>query len=224
MEESKIIIRRATINDIDFIVDTIVAAEKSGTDNFGLANLFEVSESEMRNYIKGMLEEEIEGCELSLSSFLVAEVEGEVVAAFGGWIEGKNEDEMPSALLKANLINYYLPKEKVLVSMVKSDIVKPLQIDREEGAYQLEYSYTKPEYRGKGIMKAIIERHISDYLNSDVDKLNRKVQVHVFECNPSAIKTYQSCGFITVSRYETDNDSVKRYFPGNVQLLMEKQL
>lgn len=87
----------------------------------------------MRNYIKGMLEEEVDGCELSLSSFLVAEVEGEVVAAFGGWIEGKNEDEMPSALLKANLINYYLPKENVLASMEKSDIVKPLQIDREEG-------------------------------------------------------------------------------------------
>lgn len=163
MDKSKIIFRHATVNDIDFIVDTIVAAEKSGTDNFGLANLFEVTETEMRNYIKEMLEEEIDGCELSLSSFIVAEYEGEAVAAFGGWIEGKNEDDMPSPLLKANLINYYLPKEKVLASMAKADIVKPLQIDREAGAYQLEYSYTKPEYRGNGIMKDIIERHISEY-------------------------------------------------------------
>ncbi len=163
MDKTKIIFRHATVNDIDFIVDTIVAAEKSGTDNFGLANLFEVTEAEMRNYIKEMLEEEIDGCELSLSSFIVAEYEGEAVAAFGGWIEGRNEDDMPSALLKANLINYYLPKEKVLASMAKADIVKPLQIDREQGTYQLEYSYTKPEYRGNGIMKDIIERHISEY-------------------------------------------------------------
>lgn len=221
MEESKIIIRRATINDIDFILDTIVAAEKSGTDNFGLANLFEVSESEMRNYIKGMLEEEVDGCELSLSSFLVAEVEGEVVAAFGGWIEGKNEDEMPSALLKANLINYYLPKEKVLASMEKSDIVKPLQIDREEGAYQLEYSYTKPEYRGKGIMKAIIEQHISEY-QATAAMGGGKIQVHVFENNPSAIRTYTKCGFSITKKYESKDGRVLKYFPSNVELLMEK--
>lgn len=224
MEESKIIIRRATINDIDFIVDTIVAAEKSGTDNFGLANLFEVTEAEMRNYIKEMLEEEIDGCELSLSSFIVAEYEGEAVAAFGGWIEGKNEDDMPSALLKANLINYYLPKEKVLASMAKTDIVKPLQIDREQGAYQLEYSYTKPEYRGNGIMKMIILTHLSEYKNLCGEGPNRKVQVHVFEINPSAIKTYQSCGFSIVRRFESDDESIINYFPCNVQLLMEKYL
>lgn len=163
MDTSKIIIRRATMDDIDFIVDTIVAAEKSGTDNFGLAKLFEVTEEEMRGYIKGMLEEEVDGCELSLSSFIVAEYEGKAVAAFGGWIEGRNEDEMPSTLLKANLINYYLPKEKIIASMAKSDIVQPLQIDREEGTYQLEYSYTKPEYRGLGIMNKIINEHISEY-------------------------------------------------------------
>lgn len=221
MDKSKIIIRRATINDIDFIVDTIVAAEKSGTDNFGLANLFEVSESEMRNCIKDMLEEEVDGCELSLSSFLVAEVEGEVVAAFGGWIEGKNEDEMPSALLKANLINYYLPKENVLASMEKSDIVKPFQIDREEGAYQLEYSYTKPEYRGKGIMKAIIERHISEY-QATTAMGGGKIQVHVFENNTSAIKTYSKCGFSISERYESNDSRVLSYFPSNVELLMEK--
>ena len=61
--------RKATLNDVDFLVDTIVAAEKSGTDNFGLAKLFELSEDEMRSYIKAMLEEEVDGCEFSVSSF-----------------------------------------------------------------------------------------------------------------------------------------------------------
>ena len=221
MDKSKIIFRHATVNDIDFIVDTIVAAEKSGTDNFGLANLFEVTEAEMRNYIKEMLEEEIDGCELSLSSFIVAEYEGEAVAAFGGWIEGRNEADMPSALLKANLINYYLPKEKVLASMAKTDIVKPLQIDREAGAYQLEYSYTKPEYRGNGIMKTIIEQHISEY-QATTSMGGGKLQVHVFENNTSAIKTYSKCGFSISKRFESKDSRVLSYFPSNVELLMEK--
>lgn len=223
MDNDKLIIRRATINDIDFIVDTIVAAEMSGTDNFGLAKLFDVTEDEMRVYIKEMLEEEVDGCELSISSFIVAEYDGEPVAAFGGWIEGRNEDEMPSALLKANLINYHLPKEKIMASMAKSDIVQPLQIDREEGTYQLEYSYTKPEYRGLGIMNRIINKHIYEY--QQVMMGGGKIQVHVFENNPQAIHTYERCGFSISKRYAESNDSrVLNYFPYNVELLMEKEL
>jgi len=221
MDTSKIIVRRATMDDVDFIVDTIVAAEKSGTNNFGLAKLFEVTEDEMRGYIKCMLEEEVDGCELSLSSFIVAEYEGEAVAAFGGWIEGRNEDEMPSALLKANLINYYLPKENIMASMAKSDIVQPLQIDREEGTYQLEYSYTKPEYRGLGIMNKIIYKHISEYQQV---MGGGKIQVHVFENNSQAIHTYERCGFSISKRYESNDSRVLNYFPYNVELLMEKEL
>lgn len=158
-----IIINRATNNDIDFITDTIVAAEKSGTDNFGLAKLFGVDEETMKGYIHAMLDEEVDGCEMSLSSFLVARHEGKPVAAFAGWVEGCNEDDMPSSLLKSNLIGYVLPQESLMRSREQADVVRPLQIEREEGAYQLEYSYTLPEYRGKGLMKQIINSHIADY-------------------------------------------------------------
>ena len=34
-----IIIRRASIIDVDFLTDTIIEAEKSGTDNLGLARI-----------------------------------------------------------------------------------------------------------------------------------------------------------------------------------------
>lgn len=189
-EEIKI--RRATLNDVDFLVDTIVAAEMSGTDNFGLAKLFELSEGEMRTYIKAMLEEEVDGCEFSVSSFLVADHQGEAVSAFAGWVEGQNEDGMSSALLKSNLIGYCLPMENVMKSQSKSDIVRPLQIEREEGTYQLEYSYTLPEYRGKGIMKDIINMHFVDYQSKYHHQEGgiRKIQVHVFannEARPSAL-------------------------------------
>ena len=107
-EEIKI--RQATLDDVEFLVDTIVAAEKSGTNNLGLAKLFELTESEMRTYIKVMLEEEIDGCEFSVSSFLVAEHKEKVVSAFAGWVEGQNEDGLPSAILKSNLVGYCLPK------------------------------------------------------------------------------------------------------------------
>lgn len=215
-----IIIRRATTDDIDFLVDTIVAAEKSGTDNFGLAKLFEISEEEMREHIKAMLDEEIDGCEFSVSSFIVAETKGEVIAAFAGWIEGQNEDELSSAILKSNLVGYCLPVDHVKNSQSKSDIVRPLQIEREEGTYQLEYSYTLPLYRGKGILGSIIEAHEQEAVSNGV----HKIQVHVFDNNPSAIKSYEKNGFIVVKRFESSHPDTSLFFPSNIELLMEKIL
>lgn len=222
-EEIKI--RRATLNDVDFLVDTIVAAEKSGTDNFGLAKLFELSEGEMRTYIKAMLEEEIDGCEFSVGSFLVADHQGKAVSAFAGWVEGQNEDGMSSALLKSNLIGYCLPMENVMKSQSKSDIVRPLQIEREEGTYQLEYSYTMPDYRGKGIMKDIINMHIVDYQQNTPPHQKggiRKIQVHVFANNEAAIGTYKRCGFEITKEYNSNNQLVEQYFPYHTILLMER--
>ena len=215
-----IIIRRATSDDIDFLAETIVAAEKSGTDNFGLAKLFELSEDEMQECIKAMLDEDIDGCEFSISSFLVAEYQGKVVSAFAGWVEGENEDELPSAILKSNLVGYCLPVENVKLSQSKSDIVRPLQIEREEGTYQLEYSYTSPDYRGTGILSAIIDTHVQEAILKGVGKM----QVHVFDNNPAAIKAYEKMGFKEVGRYKSIHPETSLYFPSNVELLMEKEL
>lgn len=216
----EVIIRKATSGDIDFLAETIVAAEKSGTDNFGLAKLFELSEDEMRDCIKVMLDEEIEGCEFSISSFLVAEHQGKVVSAFAGWIEGENEDELPSAILKSNLVGFCLPVENVKCSQSKADIVRPLQIEREEGTYQLEYSYTLPNYRGKGILGAIIDAHEQEAVSKGVGKM----QVHVFDNNPAAIMAYKKMGFKEAKRYESIHPETSLYFPSNVELLMEKEL
>lgn len=216
----EIIIRKATIEDVGFLVDTIVAAEKSGTDNFGLAKLFDLSEGEMREYIKAMLDEEIDGCEFSVSSFIVAESRGQVVAAFAGWIEGQNEDGLPSALLKSNLISYCLPMASIMNSRSRSEIVRPLQIERENGAYQLEYSYTKPGFRGKGIIGRIIDEHETEARSRGVNK----IQVHVFDNNPSAIKSYNKKGFRVVHRFESNHPETSLYFPSRVELLMEKCL
>ena len=123
IDDSKYIIRKATLDDVDFLVTTIIEAEKSSTYNLGLANYFEVTEEELRQYLKDILEEDIDGCELSVSSFIVAEYEGQVVSTRGGWLEGHNEDEQPSAVLKSNLIQFHFPMEKVLNAQKKWEIV-----------------------------------------------------------------------------------------------------
>ena len=151
-DPKKLVVRPATLEDVEFIATTIIEAEKSSTDKIGPANYFEVSEEDYRKYLIQMLEEEIDGCEISISSFVVAEYEGEVIAARGGWLEGDNEDNAPSSLLKSNLFAYILPKENLMKGQSKYEIVKDIMIEREMGTYQLENSYTKSEFRGLRIM------------------------------------------------------------------------
>ena len=222
IDESKYIFRRATIEDISFIVDVIVNAEKGGTEKFGFANLFGMSEQEARCMLNEMLEEEIDGCEFSISSFIIAEYEGVPVSAFAGWIEGENEDSMPSSLLKSNLIAYYLPKDCLENSMARADAVKDLQIERELGTYQLEYSYTISEHRGHGLVGKIIEEHcrVARQSGKDVSRM----YVHTFVNNESAVAVYKKSGFHEVQKFVSDSPKAKEYYPYNEVILLEKNI
>ena len=70
---SNYIIRPATINDVPFLAKTIFEAEKSGSSKIGLANTFNLTENELNNYLIQILDEEIDGCEFSISSFVIVE-------------------------------------------------------------------------------------------------------------------------------------------------------
>ena len=218
IDESKYIFRRATIDDIDFIVDVIVNAEKGGTEKLGFANLFGISEQVARHLLNEMLEEEIDGCELSISSFIIAEYEGVPVSAFAGWIEGENEDSMPSSLLKSNLIAYYLPKDCLENSMARADAVKDLQIERELGTYQLEYSYTVLEHRGHGLVGKIIEEHCR------LARQSGKEYVHTFANNEPAVAVYKKSGFREMQNFVSDNPKAKEYYPYNEVILLVKDI
>ena len=105
------IYRNATIHDIPFLVNTIIEAEKSGTNILTYTSIFGIPEEQARIYLADMLLEEIDNCELSISSFLLAEFEGKVIAAVAAWIEAI--EGTPSSTLKGNLLKYVLPRKAI---------------------------------------------------------------------------------------------------------------
>lgn len=220
IDDSKYIFRDATIKDIDFLSIAIIEAKKGGSDMVGMANLFELSEMEFKGYVAQMLEEEIDGCDFSVSSFIIAEYEGQPVATFGGWIEGDNEDEMPSALLKSNLIGYVIPIENVQKASEKSHLLENLQVERVEGTYQLEYGYTIPEHRGHHLIGKLIDKHVERAKSSD--KPVRKMQVLVYDNNTAAISAYLKAGFKVIQKLEAGNIEVLKYYPHDKELFLEK--
>lgn len=215
-------LRIATLSDINFIAKVIIEAEKSGSDKIGIATVFNLTESELQNYLVEILDEEIDGCEFSFSSFVIAEFNGQPVAAFGGWIENENENNQPSAILKSNLIGFVFPKEKLLALKKNQEIIKDILIDREPHTHQLEYAYVDEEHRGHGLTNRIINQllEIAKKKNPNL----KKSQVQVYGNNSSAIKVYERAGYYEIDRKESNHSLILDYLPWNVKLVLEKKL
>lgn len=222
IDDSKYIFRDATLQDIEFLSTVIVEAKKGKSNIVGMANLFDLSEEEFKNYVVQMLEEEIDGCDFSVSSFIIAEYNGQSVAAFGGWVEGDNEYGMPSSLLKSNLIGYVFPIENVEKANSRSHLLEHLQVERKEGTYQLEYGYTIPGHRGHHLIGRIIEKHVlrAKACSKPVDRM----QVLVYDNNTAAISAYLKAGFRVIRKLEAGNDDLLKFYPHDKELLLEKEL
>lgn len=219
MEEYSV--RSAVQRDIPFLINTIVEAEKSNTDKLGLSTLFEKSELEVRELLHSMFDEEIDGCEFSLSSFLIIDFKDKPIAAFGGWIEEFN-DELPSSILKSNLISYVFGRDSILNLKSKSHIIKDILIERESNTLQLEYLYVDENHRGKNIPNLLIENLIERSKNLH-PKIN-KVQVQLFKNNFGAMRVYEKNGFSIAKSYKSNNEEILNFLPGDEKILMEKIL
>lgn len=218
--ESEYIIRKATIGDVEFLADVIIGAEKSFTENLGLARFFELSEEKVKELIIAMLEEEVDGCDFSISSFFIAWYGDKPVGALGGWIEGYY-DGMSSNMLKSNLIAHVFPRESVIKAQAKMAIIKEmLEIPRPPGTYQLEYVYVDNDHRGKRITQQLMDVHLA--YAKQLDPNVTKAQLSCFENNESIIKAHERNGYQRIKRYVCDNAEILNYLPFNVKVLLEK--
>jgi ribosomal protein S18 acetylase RimI-like enzyme len=213
------IIRNAGQEDCAFIAEAIIAAEKSGTEKMSLSSLFDLTEKEVAELLIQILNEESSGSEFSLNCFLITEHEGKPVSAVAGWIENVGVN-ISSRMIKTNLLYSAFPAKNILVAHSRSGIVKDIQIEREKNTLQIEYVYTIDKYRGKGLAKKLIDRHISNART--VFEGLRKVQVQVFKNNVEAVSLYECLGFVCVQRFISTDKETMVYLPGDEKVLMEK--
>ena len=107
---SEILIRNADISDIQFVIETIVQAEKGNGENISYCKLFNINEIEFREALKKILEAGINNFEFSLKNFKVALANRKKVGVYGAWLEGL--DGIPSGMLKISAFRSFLNKEK----------------------------------------------------------------------------------------------------------------
>jgi ribosomal protein S18 acetylase RimI-like enzyme len=210
-------IHKATHKDLDFIVDTIIEAEKSGTEKISYCNIFEINESDLRSIIRNILEEDIEGQELCLSGFMVAESEGKAAGAVCSWVEAK--EGSPSSIIKASILHYFIKKENLEKASSKKEMLELLNIEREPGTIQIESVYVHNNFRGMGVSGMLVLENIKKHLCLD-DKLE-KVQIQLAGNNDSAFNSYRKLGFEIKKKKVCDNKKILDILPSDSKVLME---
>jgi ribosomal protein S18 acetylase RimI-like enzyme len=212
-----IVIRPATMADKDFIVTAIVEAEKSGGNVISYGGMFDMDEAQVRQLISDMLDEDLPGQEVCVQSFMVAEVEGECVAALGGFIEG--EHGMPSSLIKGNLMMHCVPRDILMRSMDRMKLMASITHKRPMGALQLETGYTDPRYRGLRIFrKLLVELVDRRREESQFDT----ILIETTDNNEVGKNTYQKMGFEITSKKSTDNPDIYKMLASNTKVRLVK--
>lgn len=209
------IVREATLDDVDFIVEAIIEAEKSGSQVLSYSKVFNLSEEELRKIFRSMLLEEIDGCEFSLSSYLVAETNGDRAGTIGAWIE---RGDSPSSLIKSNLLRYFLPENSIKFASTHAKVTSELFIEHTKDALSLVVVYISPGHRGKKLFELLTNEHVKKHEGI------KELSVQVMSNNIPAIKSYERYGFRTSFTRRSGNEKITQFLPYNEKILMKKPL
>jgi ribosomal protein S18 acetylase RimI-like enzyme len=215
-----LLIRKAIVNDINFIIETIIEAEKSLSNTISYCKIFSLTEEELVNLFQNILMEDIKGQELCYSEYLIAEENSNFVGACASWVEGA--EGFSSSVVKANLLMEYFGHEKINEAQHLFKYLHEINIDREPNTLQIVNAYIKPDYRGQGIISKLILEHIEQ------QKIKypfiKKVQLRPTGTNESAYKAYNKMGFDFVLEKKIEEDFILDFIPSKSKILMEKYL
>ncbi len=207
--------REATVNDIDFIIKAIIEAEKSGSDKLSYSTIFNLTETEVKTIFRSMLEEEVDGCEFSLTSYIIAEKNNEIAGTIGAWIENS---DYPSSFIKSNLLSSFLPKSSLVYASNEAKIVSDLIVEHVESSLAIAIVYISLPYRGQQLFKLLVDEHIKRNMGIKV------LTIQVMSNNYFAIKTYKRYGFIEYDEIVSQNEMINRFLPYNKKLLMKMSI
>lgn len=213
----KIHIREATINDIDFVIETIIESEKSSSNVISSCNIFALSEEKFRKILVEILSQNVPNYDYYLSGFLIAENNGEYIGALGSWYEAA--DETPSGIIKATFLFPYLDRSKMKDISKNTKVIKGLTMNREPHTLQLEHGYTREQYRRHGVFSSLIKANI--IRNTKKYNSFEKVQGVLFKANYKSYNAHLKIGYKVVEEKHVDDPEVLKYFPFDTKVLME---
>ncbi len=215
--QNDFLFRKATQDDVDFIIEAIIEAEKSGTEVISLCKLLDINENELKIILKNILEEGNAWNEWNISNYLICTVNNKYAGTGSYWIEPSNAGlEIYS---NANFFFDYIPREKLLHAQKFFYLIRDFHIERKPETLQIENTYVRNEFRGQGLIGKIINQQILETkkINTHVNN----VQIRLIKTNDKALRAYEKIGFKVVYEISIDEIEAKLILPANTRVLME---
>ncbi len=209
-------IRQASTDDIDFVIETIIESEKSGSNVISTCKIFDLTEDEYKNILKEVLLEDEGDFYYYLKGFLIAEDNGEFIGASGSWIEAL--DGISSGIMKTSIFSSYLNFEKLKKMKKDLSIIDSLSIPREPLTFQLEHIYIKDSFRKRGLFSMLIKENIKRNL---ARYPFTKVQTIIYKDNTECYFPLLYLGFKVVKKTESKDSEIYKYYPYNSKVLLE---
>ena len=208
-------IRKANPSDIAFLSKVIFWADQSGTNKSSYCTLFNMNEFEFCSLCTQLFDLELEHCEFDINSFCVAEIDGESIGACAAWVEGF--DNIPSWQIKFTGFKYALLPETLQYFLSIQNQISGILPVRSTGAIQIEAVYINPNYRGRGILKDMIEFQINCHSTSDI------VEIITYDNNTAAIQAYTKLGFRLSKTTSGPLNAITDQYPSYGMKLLEKK-
>ena len=178
-------IRKASHHDFDFIFKAIVQSEYSGGDIFPYESLFGMKPAEFKETVFNIFEEEIEGMPWHYEHWYINELNGQTAGALCSWIEGASG--LSSDLLHAQTLSFLLPAQWQ-EAKTKLELLSSVSIPRMNDYVQLEHLYTSQDFRGRGVMRELMQSIFDTYPG-------KPFEIQVLKGNIKAVSLYEYMGF-----------------------------
>jgi GNAT superfamily N-acetyltransferase len=210
-------VRQACTDDIDFVIETIIEAEKSGSEIIPSCNILLFSKEKFKEILREALLKNNPDYDYSLSGYLIAEKDGENIGALGSWLE--SYDGVNSSLIKSTVLLPHLSKDQMSEISKNSRIVRELSTDRKKETLQLEYAYVLESYRRQGVFTRLIEEQILRY-KGKYSPL-RIAQATLSKTNIKSFNAYKKLGFEIVEERHSNNPEIFNFFSSDTKVVME---
>lgn len=215
---NEIVIKKATFDDIPFIIDAIVYSERSGQNYSFYERAFDFDELQLRELIKSILIENIPGSELCYDNFTILFVDNKPVSTLASWIEGSGNQS--SNFIKSTIFSFMLPKEKWKNAQKAIDLINKISIKRSPKIPQIESVFVTPQNRGKGYLLKMMNYIFNLYESSS----HSQIEMISVEGNLVSVKAFKKCKFEIKNIIKTSDTKVLEIFPGMGKILWIKKL
>ena len=186
-------LRPATLDDLAFLLHAIRATEHLET--LAAVSMYEIiyglSGFELDALLAECLSGDHEGHQLSLRSFLIAELDGMAVGCCARWVEGAGVKA--SGARVAMIVSRFIGIKRWRAQSDSVRAISDSSPPRTVGALQLESFYVDPNFRGDGIAGRLIEAAIRAV--RPTDNMSKLAEISLLRENESAARAYRKVGF-----------------------------